>query len=212
MIFSATSLSRIHRPIRVALRSDFLRHGALVFGSTMLVNLSSYFFHFFALRRMSVAEYGGLSALIAVLGIMSGPAAILSTVVVKYSADLHALGEDGKLAYLFRRLVRGTAITCAIIVLAALVFQHAATAYLQLNQPLSEVLVAFLVGLSFCVSGTRSILQGTQHFGSFAISATLEGIGRATLAIALLYAGFGIAGALGGFVIASVLSLAYNVL
>jgi O-antigen/teichoic acid export membrane protein len=210
MTISQAAVARIGRPLGIVLRSDFLRHGALVFGATMLVNLCSYFFHFVALRRMSVAEYGALSSLIAVLGIMSGPAAILATVVVKYAADFHALDETAKLAYLFRRLLYGTALLSCAIVLTALVFRDAVGAYLQIDQTLPQMLIAISIGLSFMIAGTRSILQGTQQFGSFAISASIEGVGRAAFAIVLLYAGLGIPGALGGFVAATLASLAYT--
>ena len=46
-------------PLRRVLRSDFVRHGSIVFASSTVVNLFNYVFHFFMSRRLGVVDYGG---------------------------------------------------------------------------------------------------------------------------------------------------------
>ena len=54
-------------------RGDFVRHGLLVFASSMLVNFFNYGFHFVVSRKLGVVDYGDLFALFAALGLMTVP-------------------------------------------------------------------------------------------------------------------------------------------
>ncbi|MBV9277230.1 MAG: hypothetical protein JOZ97_03240, partial [Candidatus Eremiobacteraeota bacterium] len=44
-------------------RSEFMRHGLLVFGASQIVNVFGYLFHFVMLRKLGVVSYGVLSSL-----------------------------------------------------------------------------------------------------------------------------------------------------
>ena len=96
-------------PVERFVRSDFARHGLLVFASTSLANVLAYVFHFFVSRLLGVVFYGELSALIAILVLAAIPAQILTNIVVKYAAEFRAMDDPGRL----RALVRTTAAGCA---------------------------------------------------------------------------------------------------
>src|SRR5580700_9510597 len=92
-------------PLRRVLRSDFVRHGLIVFASSTLVNLFNYIFHFFMSRRLGVVDYGALASIFAGLVIVSVPAAILTMVVVRYAAEFKALSDFARLRRLGDRVL-----------------------------------------------------------------------------------------------------------
>ena len=91
-----------------ALRSEFVRHGALVFASTIVVNGLNYVYHFVMSRRLGVVDYGALASILAGLVIASVPATILTMVVVKYAAEFKAVGDRKRLRALGDRVVLWT--------------------------------------------------------------------------------------------------------
>ncbi len=85
--------ARVARPITKAIRSDFIRHSALVFGASMAGNICNYLFNFALSRRLGVEGFATLSSLVSFLMIISIPVSVLSLIIVKYTAAYHATGD-----------------------------------------------------------------------------------------------------------------------
>ena len=99
-------------------RSDFVRYGAVVFVAQLGANVLNFLFHVLVSRRVGVAPYGELNALLAGLTILSVPALILTTIVVKYAAEFHAVDDVPRLRALALRV--GTRLGLAALLLVPL--------------------------------------------------------------------------------------------
>jgi O-antigen/teichoic acid export membrane protein len=190
--------------------SGFFRHGLLVFVSTTVVNALGYAFHFAISRRIGVEQYGVLSALNAALSIGLVVSQIVSTVVVKYAAEFRAAGDEARLAALTRRLMRFGAIAAVVVIAAGLAATKPIAAFLQIQNLLAVALWVTIIGLGMWTPILRSIFQGVEDFGVYAISIVLESFGKALLGIGLVYAGFGVDGAFTGWALGSVIALGYT--
>jgi len=210
MTVQSLQLGAVSVPVKRALRSEFLRHGGLVFVSGIVVNAFAYVFHLMALHRLSVSDYGVLSSLLAGLTIASVPATIVTMIVVRYASEFHAVGDKAKLCKLSLRLLRVTGIAAALIVVAALIGRSAIANYLHFTDQIAPVLASLVLALTLMIPAARGLLQAKQHFGAFAISTALEGTGRASLGLAGIYLGAGVRGALLGFAAGGALSLIYT--
>jgi len=198
------------RLIRRFLRSDFARHGAIVFASSMTVNALNYILHVLLTRRLGVDSYGELYALLAALTLFSVPTTVFTMIVVRYAAEFHALGDVARLGALSRWILRRTVLVAlALIVLGALL-QAPIGAYLRLHDPRSVLFTAFVLAFSVVGPVIRGVLQGIQAFREFAFSTLIEGFGRVLLGVGLVYAGFGVNGALAGQACAILVALAYT--
>ena len=190
--------------------SDFVRHGALIFASTTLVNVCNYGFHFLISRRLGVVGYGALSALLASLMLATIPATIASSTIAKYASTLSALEDAGGLRTLTERVVMCCALFAAAACALVLLARDPLASYLHLPDSRPVALLAVIASAQFVFLAIRGILQGVQDFRRFAIATVSEVGGKLVLGAALVYAGLGVSGALLGYAVASSLTLIYG--
>jgi O-antigen/teichoic acid export membrane protein len=196
--------------LRSLLRSEFVRHGAWVFGAMMALNISNYAYHFFMTRWLGPDIYGALSSLLALTSLISIPAAIVTMIVVKYAAEFHAVGDLPKLRTLCERVLRASALFGAGVFALVLLAAPLLSRYIHVGDWGGTVVCGFIAAVGLVTPGTRGILQGMQDFRRLAFSIAIEGGGKCLFGVFLTYAGFGIRGALIGYAIGSAVSLIYS--
>jgi O-antigen/teichoic acid export membrane protein len=196
---------------RRLLHSDFVRHSLLVFVASTAVNALGYAYHFAISRRIGVEQYGVLSALNAGIMLSTVVGAIASTIVVKYAAEFRAVGDRAHLAALVRGLVLYGSIGSAIVCALGIALEGPIAAYLRISNVVAVDVTMVIVGVGVTTPALRAIFAGTEDYRMFSISSVLESVLKAVLGIALAYAGFGVAGAVAGWAIGSVIAIAYTV-
>ena len=196
--------------LRRLARSDFVRYGAVVFVAQTGANVLNFLFHVLVSRRVGVAPYGELNALLAGLTILSVPATILTTIVVKYAAEFKAVDDGPRLRALVLRVVKTLGPASLAIVPAGALLAGPTAAYLNVTSRRDVVLTALVLALNLLLPALRGILQGAERFREYAASALLEVVVKVALAVAFTGIGWGVAGALGGWAAGSAVSLAYT--
>ena len=192
---------------RRLVRSDFVRQSLVVFCASTLVNALGYAFHFAISRRIGVVEYGVLSALNAAFMICATLAGIIGVVVVKYAAELRAVGDIPKLTLFIRRLMLFCAAAAAIAIAIGVIAAPSIAAFLKVGDVTAVGLDVFIIGLTVANAPLRAVFQGLEEFGTFAALSTFESLLRVTLGISFVYLGFGVTGAFAGWTIGSTASL-----
>ena len=190
--------------------SDFARHGLLVFGASMLVNVLGYAFHFAISRRIGVEQYGVLSALNASFMISTVVGAIGSTVVVKYAAEFRALDDRAHLAALARNLTIYGTLAAVVVIVAGVAASPLLAAYLKIANVSAVAITMVVVGFGVATPCLRGIFSGTEDFTRYSISIVLESLLKAVCGIGFVYAGFGVVGAFGGWACGSAVGLVYT--
>jgi O-antigen/teichoic acid export membrane protein len=211
MVAADIRLGRLTQPVRRLLRSDFIRHGALVFAATMACNVLNYVFNFALSRRLGIEGFAELSSLTSGLMIVSVPAAIWNLLVVKYASEFHAAGDLGRLRRLAQMLLRWGCLVSVAIALSGFGLRAVVSDFLHIADSATILLWVVLAALGFLMPSARGVLQGEQDFKRFSLSTTLEMLLKVVLGVSLAYAGLGVRGALGGWVCGTVLALAYTI-
>jgi O-antigen/teichoic acid export membrane protein len=181
---------------RRLVRSDFVRQSLVVFLASTLVNALGYAFHFAISRRIGVVAYGVLSALNAAFMICATLAGIIGVVVVKYAAELRAVGDTPKLTLFIRRLMLFCAVAAVLAIAIGVVQDVHAVA-----------LDVIIIGLTVANVPLRAVFQGLEDFKTFAVLSCVESVLRVAFGISLVYLGFGVTGAFAGWAIGSTVSL-----
>lgn len=195
--------------LRRFLRSDFLRHGFLVFAATTIANLLNYAFRFLAARHVSVPEYGELSSLFAFVNLFFAPGAVLAIVVTKYASEFTALDDFGQLRTLKRWVaIGGTAAAVAIGSIVTL-FRFAIAAYFGITDTAAVAAAGVIVAVYFLLPNLWAILQGRQRFREFSIAVAIDGFAKVSLGLLALFAGYHVAGALFAYSSGGMLAIAY---
>ncbi len=195
---------------RALARNDFARHGLIVFVAMMSQNVLGYAYHFAISRRIGVEQYGVLSALNAGLMIGGVVGAIGTTVVVKYAAEFRATGDRAKLAALARKLSIYCPLAFAVATIVLLVAARPVAGYLRITNVLAVSFAMVIVGFQFATPALRGIFQGVEDFVQFALAVVIESVGKAAVGIGLVYAGFGVNGAIFGWAAGSCIAFFYT--
>lgn len=185
-------------------------HGAITFGATMAVNVLNYVFHVFGSRMLGPVGYGEIASLLNLLALASIPAAILQLVIAKLVAELRAVDDNERVRAVYDRVLRYTACAAALILVIGGLLIVPIARFLHVSDPLPVGLTIVVVAAGIMLTSIRGVLQGAQRFGSFAASLAIESAGKSLLGLSLIAAHFGVAGALGGYALGSLCSLAYT--
>lgn len=210
MTVDVAVLRRVVHPMRRALRSDFVRHGALVFAATMIGNVLNYVFNLAISRRIGVENFATLSSLVSALMILSVPANVLNLIVVKYVSEFHAVDDRAKTWRLTQLLFKWTGVGGAGFLLAGLVLHKPISDFLRIPDQTGVLLCFVLLAISFVTPSIRGLLQGEQEFKQFSASVVLEGFLKVAIGVGLVYAGYGVVGALSGWIAGSAIALGYT--
>jgi O-antigen/teichoic acid export membrane protein len=199
-------------PLRRVLRSEFVRHGSIVFASSTVVNLFNYVFHFFMSRRLGVVDYGGLASILAGLVLVSVPSAVLTMVVVRYAAEFKAVADLPRLRRLGDRVFTLTSIVGVLAFGACALLREPIARYLNIPDARVVAIAGIVLAVAVMLPGVRGVVQGAQDFKRLAVSTALEACCKLIFGIGFVVAGFGLIGAILGYAAGALVSLAYTLL
>ncbi|HZZ64743.1 MAG TPA: hypothetical protein VFE17_04535 [Candidatus Baltobacteraceae bacterium] len=211
MTVEAIALRRVMGPVRRVMSNDFLRHSALLFIATSLVNFLNYVFNFALSRRLGVEGFATLSSLVSLLMILSIPTGILSLIAIKYAATYHAAGDAQRIRKLSLALLKWTSAASVAAFVAGMALRSQIGTFLHISDTVSIAFCIAIIAVGLITPSVRSILQGEQDFLRYSISALLETFLKLAAAVTLVYAGFGVRGAMLGWTAATICALAYTV-
>lgn len=179
----------------------FSREAGLLLVALMLANGSNYLFHVVVSRLLGPSDYGGLTALLAIVMVLSVPFAVAQTVMAKRAALLRSTHRLDELAVLACGTTKALG---AAGILAALLFAVVSplpASFLGLGWG-SVALLAPYVLLATLGSVPLGVLQGRMLFGRL-IAVTLAGVTiRLGVAVGLVALGLGVDGAILGTIAA----------
>lgn len=179
---------------------DLLSSGALVFASSMVLNVGGFIFHAVASRKLGVAEYGALYALISVYSLAAMPVLVFAPVIVRFAAEFRAIHDDGHVRGLVALIARWFGIIGVAYIVVSFAFNSQLAAFLHVERwgiPTVGVLAA--VGLFS--NAMRSLAQGTHDFKGFAVSTVAEGVAKVVAIVAFAAVGLTLLRGVLGFLI-----------
>jgi glycosyltransferase involved in cell wall biosynthesis/O-antigen/teichoic acid export membrane protein len=186
---------------------DLARGTLTLFIALSILNASNYLFHVAVSRLLGPEEYGHLAALLAVIIVMSVPLSVAQTVVAKRTARLRVEGGEADISTLAAGTTKALAIfgVAGAIVLVAIA---PLLAWFLHTEAGAAVLLAPYWLVSLMLSAPLGLLQGRLRFGAFSSIAVASVAVRLFAGVGMVWAGFGVTGAIMGTVLAQVASLA----
>lgn len=157
------------------------------------------------------SQVNELSALLALLTIITVPSTIVQNVLIRYVSKYKAQNKDGAITWLLRRTLL---ITIAVGVVAAIILTMALTtpevqSALKLTSTLAIILTAVQVFLFIVVPVGTGSVQGLQMFLPYGVQSVVNVLLKLGMGIILVLLGFGVGGAMGGIVIGSTFSVVF---
>jgi O-antigen/teichoic acid export membrane protein len=182
-------------------------HAGITFAGIMAANVLGYVFYALVSRALGVEAYGTFSSLVAIVLILSSPAAIAQMVVAKLTSDL-AFDPD-RVAGLVRTIDRVALVLSLVTgaVLAALAVPLAG--FLHIADPLLIVMAGLALCGAIALPFLRGLLQGTSAFAAYALSVIAEALGKAVFAPTLSVVA-NLRGAVGGLALGYAAAVVYT--
>lgn len=180
------------------------RAGAWLFAGTLAGGVLGYVYQVVMGRMLSPQEYGVFSAMMALFAVLSAPHGTLMMVVSRKVSEYRARHDAGSTAHFYRSVSTRTMLAATVLVIFALPVAPHIQASLKSHGIGSVYALAALLWVSFPPIVNDAFLQGLQRFSWFSFSSTLRILLKLVFSVALVALGLGVAGAVGGIVLASV--------
>ena len=178
----------------------FLKDNFVLFIGIFILNVLGYVFHFYVGRKLGPGDYGTFGSLLSIIYIIAMPLTAIQTSITKFVSTFKAENEDGKIAYLLTQSLRKMALFGVIIFIAFLALSPFLADFLRIDSLIPFFVLAFFLLFSLFIPIVRGVIQGLQQFKLLGISYITEGVFKLGTGVISVSLGFGVGGAIGGFV------------
>lgn len=179
----------------------------IVFLGTSLANFFNLLYQLLIAHRLCSVDFAAFNSLLAIFMLVSSPLANLQTGIVKYIAEFNARAQTEKIKNLLSVLFRKTLL---MAVLTFFIFSFASIyilSRLKIPSIYSAYILAILLGSSWVTPVFSGALQGLELFKWLVSVSIIAGALKLILAFIFIALGFNISGALGAFLVASLIGL-----
>ncbi|MFH1398673.1 MAG: oligosaccharide flippase family protein [Candidatus Woesearchaeota archaeon] len=186
-----------------------LRHTSIVFIAALISNGFNYIYQLFMGRTLGPEQYGVLGSLFSMIYVITVINCTVLWVVSRYVTQYNVRKEYGKIKTLILNVLRIMLLIGAGGFILMIVGSGVIANFLHIDR-IPVILVAcfgYLTLFSPALSGTLNGLQRFTRSSFVGMSGTFV---KLVLGIALVYAGFGVVGAMCAVLAAAVVSLALN--
>lgn len=183
---------------------SLIRDGFLLFSATMILNFSSYLFHFYMGRVLGPSDYGVLGALLSIVYFISVPFNTIQTTVTKTVSELLVEKDYQKIKYFTKRLLGVLFFLSMILIIVFLILINFISGFLRI--PINSLFVlSFFILFSLLLPITRGVLQGLQQFKKLSFTLVFEGVTKIFFGYLLVRFGLGVNGAVSAIIISYVI-------
>ncbi len=179
----------------------FIKDNFILFGSYMILNIMGYLFQFYSGRVLGPSDYGVFGSLLSIIYIIALPLNSIQTVITKFVSDLKVEKEFDKIAYLLKKSLKKISIIGIFFTIIFLLLSPFIASFLKIDDLKPIFVLSIFLFLGFMLPIVRGVLQGLQKFNGLGMSMIIEGISKIVFGITFIAIGFGVSGAIGGFVV-----------
>src|SRR3989344_1492389 len=172
----------------------------MIVGSN-LVNVLNYVYHFIIGRLLGPANYGELSALFSLIGMLGIIPTSFGLVIVKTISSAKSKEETKGLISWFSKRILYLSLSMFLIVT---IFSKSIASFLNIQNYFLIIILGVMFLFSLSAFLNRSVLQGLLKFKETVASILAENTIKLFLGIILIFLGFSVAGAIVGVFCATI--------
>jgi O-antigen/teichoic acid export membrane protein len=177
-------------------RSHGMRSGVVLLVATAIWTIGTAIYSLACIRYLGRQKYGDIATMIALGTIIALPLGGLQNLVAREAAHLHAVGDEGALRGLLRRMLRRSVVLGGTLTLICLVLSQPIGQWVSVDSVGAVAVGLGMVVLFAMAAVTNGVLQGVQRFGGLGAAIAVPGVVRPLLLIPILLTGMGVIGAL----------------
>lgn len=187
----------------------FAQNSFVVFIGSFLGGAGGYVYNMLMGRMLGPADYGELSSLISLFYIVSVASSTLSIIVSRSISEFKAQNnlEEGScfISRMNRLLLKASFLIFVLFTFAS----PLAAEFLQISSSFPVIALGAVLGVSFVGAANTAGLQGLQRFFHLSLNSILYSLLKVVFGVLLVWAGFGVSGALGSLAFAGIITAYY---
>jgi len=203
--FFKKTCSTLTRPLAELLFNKLARASTWLFMGSIAGGMLAYVFQLIMGRMLSTQEYGLFSATMALFAVLASPLSTLVMVVSRKVSEYRAKLDFGSITHFYYSINLQSAIVGAVLAGVGYLLAQQVQIYLNAPNIAPIYLLGALLLLSFLPVINNAFLQGLQSFSWLSASAFLVFPFKIIFSVALVWFGYGVAGAIGGTLLATLL-------
>jgi len=188
---------------RLKLTDNLIRQGGWIFFAVSLGSLFNLLYQWYMVRNLTKVDFGILDSLLALLLYISVPTGTLQTAITKFTSSFHGLNQWNKIKIFLSRFGKMVFLFGLAFFLIIALGSGYISSFLQIPSAAPVVIIGVLVLLSLMLPLTLGGLQGLQIFGWFGLNGIVGTGLKLIMGIIFVSLGFGVMGALGAYILAS---------
>lgn len=192
--------------IKDILKNQLVFGGMIIFISGLIVNISNYFYRIMMGRMLGPELFGELVTIISLVLILSTLATPFQNTVARFSAIYQAKAILPNIKKIFSYLFLMGAIGGVILLGVGIGYRDLFVDFLNLSSVRNFYFLLLIIFANIMTSLGRGVLHGLQRFSLLGVGQVVNSLGRLALGVALVFLGFKLSGALGGFLLAVLVS------
>jgi len=192
----------LHRRVAGLFYGKLASASAWLFVGGIAGGILGYVFQVLMGRMLSTQEYGLFSAMMALFAVLAAPLGTLMMVISRKVSAYRARQDAGSIAHFYYSINIRTAIVGALIFGVYLLFAPQIQSYLKAPSVIPVYLLGALLFLNFLPIINNAFLQGLQRFIWLSASSSFGVLLKIIFSAVLVWLGYGVAGALGGTILA----------
>jgi O-antigen/teichoic acid export membrane protein len=177
-----------------------VRNNVIYFIASVVAGGFSYVFHFAIGRLLGPAPYSVVASAVAAVYLLTLPSLVVQIVGARFTSVAAAQGRAEALAPLVRLLTLISVVAGGVVALTLFVGGARVAGFLQLGDRRVVAVLSISTVLGMLVSTNRGLLQGLRRFGMLSVNVVTDAFSKVVIAVALVLAGLGPAGAVVGVV------------
>ncbi|MCM8762935.1 MAG: oligosaccharide flippase family protein, partial [Candidatus Omnitrophica bacterium] len=181
----------------------FTKDILFVFSGATFANLCNLLYQLFIVRKFSPSEFAIFNTLISIITLFSTPAATLTQAVTRFVAKSNAHRQPEKICLLIAKFSKLTFIFGISLFLIFCIFNSAFMRLLKISDSVSIFIMSGIILLLWIIPVYSGSMQGLERFGWFTALSISNGILKLSFVIIFVLVGWGVAGALGAFLVSS---------
>lgn len=185
----------------------FTKNILIVFAGNSLGNFLNLLYQLLIAHKLSASEFGAFNSLVSIFIVLSAPLGTLQIAVAKYSAEFNALHQIDKLKFLLSDLLKKAFLLAGLTFLVFFLVLAHLIKLLKIPSLFSGNILAALIAMSWLVPILSGAIQGLEFFGWLTSMTVFTAILKLALAFLLIILGFKIAGALGAWLVSSIVGV-----
>lgn len=172
------------------LKQELVKGGIYIFIGTMFANIFNFLFNLFMSRNLRVEDYGVLTSIISLIGLVVTPVGAIIPTVVNFAGSRFAKEEYEQVRLFFLKIIKPLILVGFILLFCFIVFTKTIGDFFHIKDQSLIIITGFIVFLGYLGIINSGLLQAKLAFKFISFSNLVSSLFKLIAGVSLVFLGF----------------------